>query len=106
MLRAVSKIIVVMMSVLFVLGFIRFSINGYQGDFLPSWSEIVGWMSSFPNISEEIKECADTLTQPIEGVWDFFESVGAFFTMIWTYVSAPFRVLAWFFVNFYTPTIT
>lgn len=106
MLKVVSKIVFVLLGVLFVLGFIRFAINDFQGSFVPSWSEILGWLDSFPNISEEVKECMDVMNNPSEGVWGFFESVGAFFTMLWTYISAPFRVLGWFFLNFYTPTIS
>lgn len=127
--RILANVTICLTAILFALGFVRFAINGFSGDFLPEYAEIQTWFATFPKIADNIKSAILILQKtmdkdvcnpdpsiagvviPMEcytGGWEqaglFMEKIGAFFSILGTILSAPFQVLGWFFVNFFTST--
>lgn len=125
--RIVSSFMIILTALLFVLGFTRYASNGFEGTFLPAWTEVISWLDDFPPISEEISSAINILNKVMDsdvcvvdpsvagvvipaecysGGWEqlglFIEKVGAFFSIIMSILSTPFRILGWFFVNFYS----
>lgn len=96
--KSCAKIALIFFSMLLVLGFIYCCFNGFDGNFIPSLDIVKGWLRSFPNINSDINSCLEVFngTSPS----NFLEQVGAFFTIIWYVISAPFRVIGWLFSFF------
>lgn len=105
--RFAGRIMLVVFSVVFVLGLVRFSVNGFQGEFLPSYNTFLSWMVTFPDLAGEMRQVSEWFSQSSGNAFlDFFKDFGSTFVMIGSILSMPFRVLGWFFVNFFTPIAT
>lgn len=116
--KVLIHINLIVLPILFVLGCIRYFFLGMSGNMLPEYSEWLGWFSTFPDISAEIQTAWTRVNSANDGfcipVWiDLFDGsmpcleVGGtdaflnFFEVVWIIISAPFRVIGWFFINFF-----
>lgn len=102
--RFLGRVMLLVFSVLFVLALVRFSVNGFEGEFLPSYNTFLSWMVDFPDLVKDMQQVSAWFNQSSGNAFlDFLKDFGSTFYMIGAILSMPFRVLGWFFVNFFTP---
>lgn len=105
--KVLGNVVIIIIAVVLALCLVRFAMNDYQGDIIPTYSIVQTWFVDFPNLTQELKEVSDWFnTSTGNGFLDFFKNFGAVVVMIGAILSIPFRVIGWFFMHFYTPIVS
>lgn len=113
------RIVTILIPVLFLVGLIRFMINGWEGDFVPSWGSFLAWFDSFPDVVADWNmairkfNASEVLCSVGDGsfgdswnyywcsTWNSFANwFSGFSSLIGVILSVPFKVLGWFFSIF------
>lgn len=90
--KTIAKVVIALLPILLVLGLIRFSMLGFQGDFIPSFDSWLDWFANLPR----------QILQPFVDVHEFVTSGNPLsFVGIFGYVgavfAAPVNLIIWLF---------
>ena len=114
--RVFFRIVLIVLPILFVIGIIRYFINGFDGDFVPTWDKFQFWFSGFPDIQGDWATAVSRFDSQIVGCaveeatpWGMFQYLwcrtwkgfdnwwNAFSGVITVIFTTPLKIIGWFF---------
>lgn len=118
--RVIGRVVIILVPVLFIFGLLRFAINSFQGNFVPSVEQYITWFENFPDIVGDFNDAinsynSSTVQCAVTGSGNIFDVIGKMWCdsfgqfsdwfkhtvyLINVILSTPFRVLAWLFSIF------